>query len=212
MTNEYAFGQFSSAFLTATTHENPDVRDRADRRARQWADALRAMADGRAVLGSRVPVDDLPEWVTLQVLRGGFTDGRALAETPLTPEEIALAGRVGVAADRRALLGYFLTDDGLAELFDLLDSRAYRVDLPEDAVLLTVAWLVRAGDRSGALDVLDAVAPRSDRLRLTPKRTAGAAGGPADIVHRSTAGAAAAALRGRRPRPQIAAHREALTV
>ena len=211
MTNGYAVGQLGMAFFTATTHEDPAVRRRADRRAQRWAQAIEQIADGRVSVGSRAPVSGLPPWVTLEVLRGGFATGSAVAEAPLHADEIALAQRVGIPAQRRSIFGYLVTDAGLRELFNLLDSGTYRVEVPEDAALLTMAWLVRAGDRGGALDILDAVSPFADRLRLAPK-AATAPTSPADVVYRITAGEAAAVLEARRPNRRVEAQREALAV
>lgn len=211
MTNGHALGQLGNALLTATTHEDPAVRRQADRRAQRWAQAIEQMADGRVDVGSRVPVRGLPSWVTLEVLRGGFATGSALAAVPLQADEIALAQRLGIAATRRLILGYFLTDAGLDELYDLLDSGAYRVEIPEDAALLTVAWLVRAGDRAAALDVLEALSPYADELRLAPKH-AQVPTTPPDHVFRITAGEAADALHSREPNPRVEAQREALAV
>lgn len=211
MANGYALGQLGRAFLTAATHEDPDVRRRADRRARRWAQTMERMADGRVDVGSRAPVRGLPEWVTLEVLRGGFATGSAVAEVPLQADEVALAQRLGLPAERRLIFGHLLTDQGLGELHALLDSGAYRVDIPEDAALLTVAWLVRAGDRVGALDLLDALSPFVDTLRLAPK-VASVPTSPPDHVFRITAGEAADALRNRRPNPRVEAQREALAI
>lgn len=211
MTNEYAFGQLAKAFITATTHEDPEVRGRADARARRWAQAMQWMAQGRVLVGSRTPVEGLPEWVTLEVLRGGFASGRAAAATPVAADEVAWAGRLGLPADRRALFGHFLTDAGLAELDQLLDSRAYRVDVPEDAALLTMAWLLRSADRIGALEILDAIAPLAGQLRFTPKR-ADPPTSPPDVVYRISAGEAATVLGTRRPNLQVEKQREALAV
>jgi hypothetical protein len=211
MTNGYALGQLAQAFLTATTHENPETRRRADRRVQRWAQAMQEMADGRVAVGSRTPVSGLPAWVTLEVLRGGFATGSASAETLIEADEVALASRVGVPAVRRLLFGYFMTDTGLQELYALLDSGSYRVDIPEDAALLTMAWLLRAGDREAALDVLDAVSPFADRLRLAPK-VAETPTLPPEFVYRITAGEAAAILRSRKPNPRVEAQREALAV
>lgn len=211
MTNGYALGQLGRAFLTATTHEDPDVRRRADQRAQRWAQAMEQMADGRVDVGSRVPVRGLPGWVTLEVLRGGFATGGALAEVPLQADEAALARRLGIPVARRLIFGHFLTDAGLQELYGLLDSGAYRVEIPEDAVLLTIAWLVRAGDRAAALDLLDEVSPFAEKLRLAPK-AADAPTSPPDHVFRITAGEAADALRTRKPNPRVEAEREALAV
>lgn len=211
MTNGYALGQLARAFLTATTHEDDEVRRGADRRAQQWSAAIAGMADGSVRVGKRAPVRGLPSWVTLDVLRGGFATGSPAAEQPLQADEVAWAQRLGIPATRRSIFSVFLTDSGLQELYALLDSGAYRVEIPEDAALLTMAWLVRAGDRDGALDVLDAVAPFSERFRLAPK-IAPAPTTPPDLVHRITAGEAAASLRARKPAPRVEAQREALAV
>lgn len=211
MTNGYALGQLGKAFLTATTHEDPDVRRRADRRARRWAQTMERMADGRVDVGARVPVRGLPSWVTLEVLSGGFATGNALAEVRLQADEVALARRLGIPASRRLIFGYFLTDAGLDELYDLLDSGAYRVEIPEDAALLTMAWLVRAGDRAAGLAVLEAISPYAEKLRLAPK-PAHVSTTPPDHVFRITSGEAADALRSRKPNPRVEAQREALAV
>lgn len=204
MADGYALRQLSQSFLTATTHEDPRVRRRADERARKWAGVLQGMADGTISIGSRTPIAGLPAWVTLDVLRGGFARQTPAAQTPVEREEIALAHRVGITPSRSAIFGYFLTDDGLARLWELLDSGGYRIDIPEDAALLSMAWLLRAGDRDGALAVLDALSPFADRFRLAPK-PAQAPLSPPDHVFRITAGEAAATLRARKPKPRVEA-------
>lgn len=211
MTNGYALGQLGNAFLTATTHEDPDVRRRGDRRAQRWAQAMERMADGRVDVGSRVPVRGLPAWVTLEVLRGGFATGSAMADVPLQADELALAQRLGIPAARRLIFGYFLTDQGLEELYRMLDSGSYRVEIPEDAALLTVAWLVRTGDRVAALDVLDALSPFAETFRLAPK-VADAPSSPPDHVFRIAAGEAVDVLKSRKPNARVEAQREALAI
>jgi hypothetical protein len=211
MPNGYALGQLSSAFLTATTHEDLAVRKRADRRAERWMQALEAMSSGDVSVGSRTPVVGLPAWVTLEVLRGGFTTGKAVAEGSLEPDEVALAKRVGLHGVRRLIFGYYITDAGLRELYELLDRGAYRVDVPEDAALLTVAWLVRAGDRAGALELLEVFSPFADRMRFAPRETL-APSTPADHVYRSTVADARTVLKTRREQERVEAQREALAV
>lgn len=178
MANGYVLGQLATAFTTAAEHEDVDARRRATERAGAWLRTVRAIASGQVVPGSRTPVVGLPGWVTLGVLRGGFATGSAVAEGPLEQDEIELAERVGIQRDRRLLFWYHLTEGGLTELYSVLDSQTYRVSVPEDAALLTVAWLLRRGDRAAALDLIDVLAPLADRLRLTPRRTAVAPGPP----------------------------------
>ncbi len=92
----------------------------------------------------------------------------------------------------------------------MLDSGRYEVRLPEDAAVLTAAWLLRAGDRAAALDVIEQVAAVADRLRLLPRESRATVSG--DLVHRRTVGEAAARLRVRPVQPQVERQREALAV
>ena len=109
------------------------------------------------------------------------------------------------------MFGYYLTDAGVDELLALLDSGGYRVDLPEDAALLVMAWLLRAGDREAAFDLVEALSSLAHRLRFAP-RASDAPMAPADHVHRVSVADARAALTGRRVPAQIERQREALTV
>ncbi|GAB2463310.1 serine/threonine-protein kinase [Jatrophihabitans fulvus] len=211
MTSSYARFQLAAAFATASTHEDSTTRARADERVRQWSRVLGAMADGTVTVGSRAPVAGLPPWVTLEVLRGGFATGEPAAGGPLADDEIALAARLQVAPRREALFAHHLTDAGLAGLERLLDTGTYRVDLPENAALLTVAWLLRAGDRAAALDLVETLAPLAARLRFTP-RVVDRAAAPPDTVHRTSVGRAHAVLAHRRTPLPLARQREALTV
>ena len=145
------------------------------------------------------------------MVRGGFATGTAAAGGPLEADEEQLARRVGLPAERRALFGYHLTDAGLAELTALLDSGAYRLRLPEEAALLTVAWLVRAGDRDAALGLLDVLAPYADRLRFVPARDTTPAKAP-ELVWRETVGEVRESVARRRHNARIETMREALAV
>ncbi|GAA3348015.1 hypothetical protein GCM10020358_64880 [Amorphoplanes nipponensis] len=72
-----------------------------------------------------------------------------------------------------------------------------------------MAWLLRAGDRVRALDLLDELGPYAGRLCLTPEAAPG--GGPdPSTVWRVSAGAVAATLAGRDENPRVAAMHEAL--
>ncbi|MGH3368662.1 MAG: hypothetical protein ACRDPR_01550, partial [Nocardioidaceae bacterium] len=123
----------------------------------------------------------------------------------LEPHELA------VADDRGAVFRHYLSDAGLTELNALLDNGRHAVTVPEDAALLTVAWLVRAGDRAAALELLDVLRPFVTRLRFAP-RPADAPFADAAVVSRRTVDAVRAALEARRPNPRIDAQREATTV
>ncbi|MFC8825934.1 hypothetical protein ACFT9I_11320 [Streptomyces sp. NPDC057137] len=207
----YPQGLMARAFLTSLTHGDAETRRRAATRVERWRAVLDGMADGRLDIGSRTPVAGLPAWVTPEVVRGGFATSAASAGGPLQPYEAEAAGLAGVPADRRALFAYCLTELGLALLYALLDSGRYTVALPEEAALLTVAWLVRAGDVGGALELVDVLEPFAGQLRFTPRPSALPV---PDVraVHRRTVGDAGASLARRRPNASVETQREALTV
>ncbi|GAA1438668.1 transcriptional regulator [Nocardiopsis tropica] len=183
----HAVGRLAEAFTAALTHEDPRVREAAEKRADAWRLVVAGMADGTLDIGSSTPVRHLPPWVTLEIAPGGFATGRAVAGGRLRPHEEDLARRHGLPATRSALYAHHLTQDGLAELSALLDSGAYEIDVPEQAALLGVAWLVRAGDTAGALRLLAAVEPFADTLCFTP-RPAPFHELPGHVVHRASAG------------------------
>ncbi|WP_370424232.1 hypothetical protein AB8O64_36360 (plasmid) [Streptomyces sp. QH1-20] len=210
----YAAHQLARALITAQTHEDDDTRRRADERVQRWSSVVSGLAGGTLTAGSRTPVAGLPAWVTPEVVRGGFATGEASAGTPLLPYEHEAARRAGVPAERSALFAYALTDAGLAELQAVLDSGAYEVSVPEEAALLTVAWLVGAGDRLGALRLLEILEPFAGKLRFAPRPGPGSntAGAEVPVVHRTTVGEASRAIAKRRPNSSVEAMREALTV
>ncbi|MEW2253937.1 hypothetical protein [Streptomyces sp. NPDC047869] len=207
----YAASQLAAAFRTAAAHPDPETRRRGAERGRRWRAVLDGMANGLLTIGSRTPVAGLPAWVTPEVVRGGFATGEPSAGGPLLDHEIATARRAGVPETRRALFAHFLSEDGLAHLHGLLDSGRYEVTVPEEAALLTVAWLVRAGEQAAALDLVEELAPFADRLRFGP-RPSGRPTPPPDSVHRSTVADARSALAARRPSTAVETQREALAV
>jgi hypothetical protein len=209
----YPMGQLATAFSTAVTHHDPRVRARAEDRVARWRKVLTGMADGTLTVGSRTPVAGLPAWVTPEVVRGGFATGTPAAGGPLLPHETHAARRVGLPAERRALFAYALTTAGQAELTDLLASGAYRIDLPEEAALLTVTWLANHGETTTALELLDVLEPFADSLRFLPRPVPAPPAGPnSGIVFRWTVGEVRDRLRERRPRADVEAMNEALSV
>ncbi|WP_406193130.1 hypothetical protein OH807_02200 [Kitasatospora sp. NBC_01560] len=211
VSTDHAHAQLARAFATALSHPDAATRTRAGERAGRWRDVLAGMRDGRLAIGSRTPVAGLPAWVTPEVLRGGFATGRACAEGPLEGYETDACRQAGIPAGRAALFAHSLTETGLTGLWELLDTGRYRVTVPEEAALLTVAWLVRAGEQAAALDLVGVLAPFADRLRFTPP-PGDDAPVDADAVHRRTVGDAVTALTGRRPNRAVETQREALTV
>ncbi|TMR33763.1 hypothetical protein [Actinomadura geliboluensis] len=207
----YAAGQLTKALVTARSHEDAETRRRAGERLDRWSRVLSGMGDGTLRIGSRTPVAGLPAWVTPEVVKGGFATGAPAAGGDLTGPELDAARQAGIPANRRALFAHHLTDAGLARLEALLDSGRYEIALPEEAALLTVAWLLRAGDRTAALDVLESIGPFAGTLRFLP-RPAARPPGDASLVSRETAGDVRRSLASRRPNPAVAAMNEALAV
>ncbi|MFE2143589.1 hypothetical protein ACFXA3_17925 [Streptomyces sp. NPDC059456] len=147
-----------------------------------------------------------PPWLSPEAGRAGFADGG-----PLRPHEREAAQLAGVPATRLDLFAHFLGEAGLRTLWSLLDSGRYEVTVPEEAALLAVAWLVRAGDDEAAEELVAQLRPFADRLPLTP-RPADHPRPPADAVRRRTSAEASIVLGLRKPHPAVEAQREALAV
>lgn len=207
----YAYGQLERAVRTAASAKDGATRQRARAKASRWQEILAGMADGSLRIGSRVPVAETPAWMTLEVAHGGFATGRFLAEVPLSPAEAALCADGPGATDRERLNLWYLTDAGLAALRAMLASESYRIELPEDAALPVVAWLLDHGHAEAALDLIAELRPHLPRLRLAP--LPGAAPRPTGaLVRLSTVGEVRESLRSARTRPAIAAMLETLKV
>lgn len=209
----YPASRLAEALSTAASHDDPDVRRAAERRAASWLRVLGGMSDGALTVGSRTPVRDLPAWVTPEVVHGGFATGAAAAGGPLRPHELELIERHGLRADRGSLYSHHLTETGLAHLGALLDSGGYELDQPEQAALLTVVWLLRAEDTAAALRLLSALDPFAASLCLTP-RPAPVVDLPEGSVFRWSVAQVRTGLDriARKPAPRPTAQREALRV
>jgi hypothetical protein len=153
--------------------------------------------------------------VTLEVAHGGFVSGRYLAEAPLQAAEQAVLDDLGddlpASTERERVNLWHLTDAGQEQLRRVLHSGRYRVEVPEDAALPTVAWLLNHGDYEAALDLVSELRPWMARLRFAPLQASGARPSAA-VVHVQTAGQVAEAMRRREPRPQVAVMAETLRV
>ncbi|MBX3712439.1 MAG: hypothetical protein KF800_10800 [Lysobacter sp.] len=148
------------------------MRSRAEARVARWVQVFEHMANGTADYGSRTPFADVPAWATLEVATGGFATGRLLAGGALTESERQLAEALGLRAgqERLDLNLWYLSDAGIAQLQSLLCCGHYRIDLPEEAALPMVAWLLGQGRTEQAWDIIEAIAPFFDKLRFFPAR------------------------------------------
>ncbi|WP_328456855.1 hypothetical protein [Amycolatopsis sp. NBC_00438] len=211
MATGYAYGQLERALRTAASAKDGATRARARAKAGRWQDVLTGITDGTLRIGSRTPVADTPAWVTLEVAHGGFATGRYVAEVPLHPAEAALPAAGPGTTDRERLNLWHLTDAGLASLRSALATETYRVEVPEDAALPVVAWLLDHGHAEAALDLVAELRPLLHRLRLAP--VPGATPRPAGaLVRLSTVGEVRETLRAATTTPAIAAMLETLKV
>ncbi len=211
----YAMSQLQRAIDNLAAAPDPADRARLEAKVSRWRSVLAGMADGTLTVGSRTPVAGVPAWVTLDVAHGGFASGRLAAETPLRADELAIAGRVTGGptswTERERVNLWYLSDPGRARLRQALAGGTYRVEFPEDAALLVVAWLLDHQQAEAALDLVSELRPWMGRLRFTPRFTRSAPSSGA-MVCVQTAGQAAAAMRNREPRPQVAVMAETLRV
>ena len=210
----YAWFQLSKAFTTSEQHEDAATRERAKARIARWETVLRNILSGSVSFGSRVPVQDIPAWATLEVVMGGFATGQLLAGGTLQRHEQLLLETIPPVphgAERGALNAYFLTDSGLADLQEKLRNGCYDVEVPEEGALLVIAWLVETGHREAAQELISELSPHFDKLRFFPipveqPRRFGA------MVHVQDVGTTIRDLQQTRPNTRILAQKEASEV
>ncbi|MFJ2319655.1 hypothetical protein [Pseudomonas sp. NPDC087817] len=163
----YAAFQLSRA-LTASPN---DADRQARKRVERWLRVIEHLKQGSAQYGSRIPFADLPEWVTLEVATGGFATGQLQAGGDLTAYERQLAASIpGIRAghERFDLNAWHLSDPGVAALQERLAKGNYQIDVPEEASLLTVSWLLLNQRTDEARTLIEQIVPFFDRLRFFP--------------------------------------------
>ncbi len=167
----YALFRIAKALITSKQHEDPAIRARAQHKISQWTTVFKGILNGTLNVGSRKPLKDVPGWATLEVVTGGFATGELLAGGQLLEHERALLNKISPESDsdaRRILNGYYLTDEGLDHLQELLHSGCYDVVVPEEGALLVAAWLVQNERVDAARDLLEELGPFFSRLRFYP--------------------------------------------
>ncbi len=211
--SDYIRGELARAFASWSRSARPEDRARFEARIAAWSRVQAGIDEGTLEIGARTPTG-APPWVTLEVLRGGFASGGYAAEGPLRPHERARLERLGLSAGAEArarLNASYLGAQGLAELDALLDSGHYQVTVPEEAALLTVAWLLRAGHAEEAAALLEAIAGWLGQLRFYPQ-PAERAVEPSAQVRRQPVRDTVAGLRGAKVPARVAVMNEMLTV
>lgn len=167
----YVAGQLAQSLHAAAANPDPALQERAAARAKRFLSVLKHLAAGALRVGQRQPFADTPTWVTPEVMRGGFASGEYAAGGELRVHEMDLAKRIGTwpASPRNELNGHHLTSEGLAKLGELLASRNYRVDVPEEGALLAVRWLIDRHEYATAASLIETIEPYFDRLRFYPR-------------------------------------------
>jgi hypothetical protein len=202
--------QLARALAHADTSDDPQAQERV----RRWTDVLMNVLSGAVAPGDRRPVARLPEWVTLEVVTGGFATGKAMAAGPLRAHELRLLDELGFVKEdepRLALNRYFLSDPGLLRLTDALAHDRYEVEVPEEAALLVVAWLLSHDHAEDARALVATLAPHMKELRFYPELTA-AARSVAAGVYRDEVRTVLRTLNQIRPNPRVLAQRETVVV
>ncbi|OPZ90087.1 MAG: hypothetical protein BWY75_00885 [bacterium ADurb.Bin425] len=150
------------------------------KKVRAWYDVVWGILSGEVSVGSRAPVKNTPPWVTLEVVKGGFTTGRFLAGGEVCQAERAKYAEIaakspgdfpaqpGPAAMRAALNSYFLEESGAQELSRLLTAKSYRLLVPEHGALLVACYLVEKGEVERAQDLIDKLVPFFSELAFYP--------------------------------------------
>jgi hypothetical protein len=214
----YVLDQLTKALETASKHTDRETRERAAVKVGRWRSIFQGMLSGALLPGERTPIAGVPAWVTPRVVQGGFATGEFMAGGPVQPHETLLAARLGIPLDqdendlRGQANAWFLTEEGRAELSQLLTNGRYRIEVPEEGALLAVTWLIEHGDPDGARDVLEEIGPWISRLRFYPVAPDDSAATTADFVRLQTVGQVKAALNGMTIKPAVQAMRETLTI
>lgn len=160
----------------ALTASGLDTEAKTRERIERWQQVVEHMVQGTALYGSRAPFVDVPVWVTLEVVAGGFATGQYLAGGALTEYEQRLAASIpGIRPgfERLDLNTWHLTDEGVEALQKQLVNSNYRVDVPEEAALLSVAWLLGQQRTEEARKLIVSIAPFFEQLRFFPMASDG---------------------------------------
>ena len=215
----YGALQLHKALRTATTHADPETRERAVDKVNKWKDLLAGIAAGVLSIGSRTPVKGKPAWLTLEVLTGGFASGSLKAGGKLLPFEKDICKKLPFLSDRkrfdardRQILNYwFISEEGFRELIDRLGEGDYEILVPEEGALLVAAWLASNGYESESRELVATLEPWFDQVRFFP-RPAKSTQRFTDKVFLRDVKSASESLRGMVTPPQISAQLEAINV
>jgi hypothetical protein len=167
----YTLFQMAKALTASEQHSDAALQRRAQERVEKWKAVFQGILQGSLEVGSRTPLPNTPEWVTLEVMTGGFASGGLLAGGPLLEHERQLLAEIPELAnneDRTLLNAFYLSEQGLARLRQQLRTGHYEIHVPEEGALLVVAWLLEQGHAEQARELLAKIGPFFARLRFYP--------------------------------------------
>ncbi|MCL2528549.1 MAG: hypothetical protein FWE42_09050, partial [Defluviitaleaceae bacterium] len=208
----YIWNQLGKAFDAKIESKDTVEEANASKRLRQWSDILSGIVSGRLNFGTRKPTK-YPVWVTPEVARGGFATGKAMAATDfnLSDDEQKAITLIGLPRTREALFVALISEEGRLWLQEILASRMYKIQCPEDAVLLVIAWLYENNRADEAAAILNEISTHGSELRFMPKLTAEPLK-KTDLVHRYSANDIKNRLQKHKPNKKVETQREALQI
>lgn len=176
----YLSGLLFKAGTTATSeHVDPVTRSRAISKIEQLLQTIQGTITGTLTPGSRAPIVNTPVWLTPVVMTGGFASGQLAAGGPLSNYEIELANQLGVSVTsdqpndleniRSSLNRIWFTEPHSSRLCDMLLSGKYRVNAPEEAVMLILMALHWFGHDNRAEDLINTISPFMGKVRFFPE-------------------------------------------
>lgn len=179
----YLSGLLNNAGATATSdHVDPAVRCRARSKIQQLLQTISGITSGTLTPGSRTPIAKIPEWLTPVVTSGGFATGQLAAGGPLTNNEIERAKELGISVTndqpndieniRSRLNRMWFDEPHYFRLCRMLDDGKYRVNAPEEAVMLILVALHRCGHNDKAEELINTIAPFMGKVRFFPEPAA----------------------------------------
>ncbi|WP_145172329.1 hypothetical protein [Gimesia aquarii] len=167
----FVIGQLTKALKTYEEHSDAKTRQRAQAKIEKWLQVFEGIMLGGNEVGSRTPVSGIPQWATLEVVTGGFATGNLLAGGEIREHELKLLSDFSLTSDgnpRQTLNQFFLTDNGVSHLQEILATGRFEVEVPEEGALLVVAWLLGQGHSQAARELLEVIGPYFSKLRFYP--------------------------------------------
>ena len=156
--------------------------DKKAERCAAWERVIERLKQGQLIIGSRNP-DGKAEWLTRQVMTGGFTTGALLAGGEPKPHERRYANAFVATVDNKAQQmalsrmceermlanSLFVTTAGKSELRKMLRTGRYRIYTTEEGAFMTAIWFEDNGMADEAAAIYEAIMPYFGDVRFFPE-------------------------------------------